>query len=32
MFYLDFEEKLEKLESEKKSLQKVSEENVIPGT
>ena len=29
MFYLDFEEKLEKLESEKKSLQKVSEENGI---
>ncbi len=29
MFYLDFEEKLEKLENEKKSLQKVSEENGI---
>ena len=29
MFYLDFEEKLEKLESEKKSLQKASEENGI---
>ena len=29
MFYLDFEEKLEKLESEKKSLQKISEENEI---
>ncbi len=29
MFYLDFEEKLEKLESEKKSLQKISEENGI---
>ena len=29
MFYLDFEEKLEKLESEKKSLQKASEESGI---
>ena len=29
MFYLDFEEKLEKLENKKKSLQKVSEENGI---
>ena len=29
MFYLDFEEKLEKLESEKKSLQKASEESEI---
>ena len=29
MFYLDFEEKLEKLESEKKSLQKASVENGI---
>jgi len=29
MFYLDFEEKLEKLENEKKSLQKASEENGI---
>ena len=29
MFYLDFEEKLEKLENEKKSLQKVSDESGI---
>ena len=29
MFYLDFEEKLEKLESEKKSLQKASKESGI---
>ena len=29
MFYLDFEENLEKLESEKKSLQKASEESGI---
>ena len=29
MFYLDFEEKLEKLESEKKSLKKASEESGI---
>ncbi len=29
MFYLDFEEKLEKLENEKKSLQKLSEESGI---
>ena len=29
MFYLDFEEKLEKLENEKKSLQKASEESGI---
>ena len=32
MFYLDFEEKLEKLESEKKSLQKASEESGIDTT
>ena len=32
MFYLDFEEKLEKLESEKKSLQKASEESGIDAT
>ena len=32
MFYLDFEEKLEKLESEKKSLQKASEESGIDVT
>ena len=32
MFYLDFEEKLEKLESEKKSLQKASKESGIDAT
>ena len=32
MFYLDFEEKLEKLESEKKSLEKASEESGIDVT
>ena len=32
MFYLDFEEKLEKLESEKKSLQRASEESGIDAT